>query len=105
MNISKQLEELIKKELTPVNVEQRYRELLDDIYPEVKIGYSTFLASDIVEKLSPTDFRCGVADYSGTDETLIELGGEYYDTAEVERFCEEQEAKEQIEEELKEATK
>lgn len=47
----------------PRNYEQEYRDLLDEIYPEVKIGYLTFSPSRIVEELDPTAFRCGVADF------------------------------------------
>lgn len=105
MNITKQLEETIKSTLDPVDVEQRFRDLLDETYPAVKIGYGTYMPSEIVEKLSPTDFRCGVADFSGTEETLIEVGGEYYDMDEVERLSDELEAKAQIEKELAEVKK
>lgn len=105
MNITKQLEETIKSTLDPVDVEQRFRDLLDETYPAVKIGYGTYMPSEIVERLSPTDFRCGLADFSGTDDSLIEIGGEYYDTCEVERLSEELEAKEQIEKEIEEAKK
>lgn len=105
MNISKKLEEKIKANLEPVDVEQRFRDLLDETYSAVKIGYGTYMPSEIVEKLSPTDFRCGVADYSGTDETLIEVAGEYYDMFQIVRLSEEEEAKEQIEKELAEVKK
>lgn len=87
---TKQIEELIEKrvkeELDPIDVEQRYRELLDDCYPEVKIGHATYSPSKIVEELSPTDFRCGVADMTGTDEQLTEIDGEYYNTDEVDEI-------------------
>jgi hypothetical protein len=82
------IKEAIKKELDPIDVEQRYRDLLDEVYPEVKIGYATYSPSQIVEELSPTDFRVGVADYTGTEENLTEVDGEYYDTSEVDEITE-----------------
>lgn len=99
---TKQIEELIEKrvkeELDPIDVEQRYRELLDECYPEVKIGYATYSPSKIVEELSPTDFRCGVADMTGTDEQLTEVAGDYYDTDEVAKIREEVESENEVEE-------
>lgn len=85
--------EAVKSELEPIDAEQRYRDLLDEIYPEVKIGYATYSPSQIVEELSPTDFRVGVADYTGTEESLEEIDGEYYDKDKVD------EIRERIEEE------
>ena len=83
----------IKYELDPIDTEQRYRDMLDECYPEVKIGCSRFLASKVVEELSPTDFRCGVADYIDslvTDREISdEIDGEYYDYREVGEIMEE----------------
>lgn len=79
-SLDQKVAEAVKKELKPIDVEQAYRDLLDQIYPAVKIGHSTYSVSRIVEELSPTDFRVGVADYTGTEESLTEIDGEYYDT-------------------------
>ena len=43
--------------------EEEYDETLDDIYPEYKIGYSTFYASDILKKMDPTAYRIGKQEY------------------------------------------
>jgi hypothetical protein len=93
----------IKAELTPVDLEQRYREMLDDCYPEVKIGYGRYLPSKIIEELSPTDFRCGVVDYTDSlvsDFSISdEIDGEHYDYEEVGEIIAEVEDEEEAEEE------
>jgi hypothetical protein len=93
----------IKAELTPVDLEQRYRDTLDEIYPEVKIGCARYWPSKIVEELSPTDFRCGVVDYADSlvsDRTISdEIDGEHYDYEEVGEIIAEVEDEEEAEEE------
>lgn len=88
----------IKAELTPIDLEERYREMLDECYPEVKIGYATYSPSKIVEELSPTDFRCGVVDYTDSlvsdNEISDEIDGEHYDYREVGEIIEEVESEE-----------
>jgi hypothetical protein len=83
--------------------------MLDEIYPAVKIGYSSYMPSEIVEKLSPTDFRCGVADYISSEDALVEIDGKYYDADDIERLAErvadEEEARKQIEKEIEEVKK
>lgn len=51
-----------------------YREFLDEIYPEVVLGYAHFSPSEIIENLSPTDYRIGKVDYEG--EYFYEVMGE-----------------------------
>lgn len=43
--------------------ESQYKDLLNEIYPEIKLGYLTFSPADIIEELDPTAFRCGYNDY------------------------------------------
>lgn len=42
---------------------EMYDEFLDEIYGEIKIGYLTFNASDIVKELDPIAYRVGFSDY------------------------------------------
>lgn len=51
-----------------MTAEEKYRDLLNECYPEVQIGYLTFLPSRIVEELDPIAFRCGVADSELEDD-------------------------------------
>ena len=48
--------------------EQKMRYMLDECYPEVKIGNLTFSPSRIVEELDPTAFRCMVSDNEDEEE-------------------------------------
>lgn len=51
-----------------------YREFLDEIYPEVELGYSHFSPSEIIENLDPITYRVGKSDYES--EYFYEVMGE-----------------------------
>ena len=72
--------------MKPIDVEQYTADLLDEVYPEVKIGYLTFRPSDIVKELDPVAFRCMVADEFSNllEEQAGEINGELYYKNEVE---------------------
>ena len=53
-----ELEEAVRNE-----VEMSYDEILDESYEAVKIGRCTFNASDILKKLDPIAYNCGIDDY------------------------------------------
>ena len=42
---------------------ERFDEMLNDVYGEVKIGYSSFLPSDILRDLEPISYRVGFSDF------------------------------------------
>lgn len=50
------------------DVAEQYRELLDEIYPEIKFGDLTYSPSRVLESVDPTAFRQGVLDYTDTLE-------------------------------------
>jgi len=84
-------EQRIKNELEPVNLEQLYRDVLDES-GMVAVGGLFFTPSDIVEKLDPTAFRCGVSDYADSlinDTITDEIDGQYYDLREAEDIVDE----------------
>lgn len=43
--------------------ENRYENLLNEIYPELTIGYSTFEPGKVMREMSLLDFRMGMLDY------------------------------------------
>jgi len=51
-----------------MTAEDKYREMLDECYPVVKIGCLEFSPSRIVEEIDPIAFRCGVADSEYEDD-------------------------------------
>lgn len=94
MKIRPLAEQRIKDELTPINLEELYRELLDES-GAVEVGGLSFMPSDIIEKLDPVAFRCGVNDYADSlinDTITDEIDGEYYDLREVQDIVDEVEA-------------
>jgi hypothetical protein len=90
--IQKKLEERVRAELEPVDVEQIYRDMLDESGPEVHVAGLSFMPSRVVEELDPVAFRCGVCDYvdSLVGESLSdEIDGNHYNLEEVNEILEE----------------
>jgi len=50
---------------------ERYDQMLDEVYPEVTLGYSSFLASAVLKEMDPIAYRVGFGEYT---ETLAEDG-------------------------------
>lgn len=74
------LENKILETLSPIDVEEAYREMLDDCYETVEVGGLSFCPSRVVEELDPTAFRCGMSDYADSmSDQWIEVCGDYYD--------------------------
>lgn len=95
MTIKEKAEKRIVAELEPVDLEQLYRDMLDEYEPEVRVGGLSFCASRIVEELDPVAFRCGVCDYADSlvNESITEeIEGNHYDLKEAEEIVEEVEA-------------
>lgn len=91
MKLKAKAEQRIKDELTPINLEELYRDVLDES-GSVEVGGLSFMPSDIIEKLDPVAFRCGVNDYADSliNETITdEIDGEYYDLREAQDIVDE----------------
>lgn len=88
------LAERVKAELTPVDMEQRLRDYLDECYDFSIIGppFSHMIPSRVLEECDPVAFRCGVADIDHESENVEEVGGELYDRDEVQAIRDEIEA-------------
>jgi hypothetical protein len=85
-HIEAELEKRVKEDLKPIDLEELYRDMLDECEPVVKVAGLSFTPSRIIEELDPTAFRCGVSDYADSliGETLSEeIDGEYYNLDEV----------------------
>ena len=46
---------------------EQYDAMIDEVYPEVKIGACVFLASDILKALDPITYEVGKDDWEGLD--------------------------------------
>lgn len=43
--------------------QDKYDDILDEVYGEFKIGSIVFLASEVLKELDPIAYRCGFVDY------------------------------------------
>jgi len=92
MTIKEKAEKRIAEELDPVDLEQLYRDMLDECEPEVRVAGLSFCASRIVEELDPVAFRCGVNDYADglvNDSITEEINGNHYDLREAQDIVDE----------------
>jgi hypothetical protein len=78
----------IKENLKPVDVDEKYREFIDECEPVVKVAGISFTPSRILEELDPTAFNCGVSNFSDTAD-LEEIEGDYYESGDVSELIEE----------------
>lgn len=75
------MEHLVKEQGEEVDTAELYRDLLDEIYPAVKIGELEYSASHVLETVDPVAFNMGANEYADSevqDGRLIELNGKYY---------------------------
>ena len=105
-HIEAELEKRVKEELKPIDLEELYRDMIDECEPVVKVGGLSFTPSRIIEELDPIAFSCGVNDYADSliGETISEemIDGEYYNLDEVNDIRDEIESELDEEEEEKE---
>ncbi|AQT68785.1 hypothetical protein STSP2_01958 [Anaerohalosphaera lusitana] len=83
------IESLIENNCEPINEEEAYSELLDEIYGEVQFDGIVFYPSDIIRELDPVAFRCGCNDYLAAEESdgqLYEVNGRYYRLYDIEEM-------------------
>jgi hypothetical protein len=52
-------------------IKESFIDLLNEIYPEVKIGYSTFTPAEILECCDPIAFSIGVIEH---EDYMLERG-------------------------------
>ena len=108
-HIEAELEKRVKEELKPIDLEELYRDMIDECEPVVKVGGLSFTPSRIIEELDPIAFSCGVNDYADSliGETISEemIDGEYYKLDEVNDIRDEIESELDEEEETEEANK
>jgi hypothetical protein len=100
MNTLEKAEKRIKEELTPIDQEELYKNMLDDGYGDIEVCGMTFSSRRILEELDPTAYRCGMNDYIDSimkDGEYYELDDELYDKDEAEAIIEEEEEKEEEE--------
>ena len=95
------VDSLIETRLEPVDGEELFEELLDECYPEVKVGCCTWSAGYLMKEMDPVAFRCGVSEelYSqAEDGCLYEHKGDFYQITDIEELIEDLEQEAQLKE-------
>lgn len=87
--------ELVREELTAIDVEASFDDMLDECYSFDSVGgpFAWMTPSRVLREMDPTAHRCGVADHAD-GQGWTEIGGDYYDTNEVDAI------KERVDEEM-----
>ena len=57
-----------------LEIKESFIDLLNDVYPDVKIGYSTFTAAEILECCDPVAFSIGLIEH---EDYLAEMENEW----------------------------
>jgi hypothetical protein len=63
--------------MTERQARESYDEMLDECYPEVQLGYSTFSPSDVLRTMDPTCYEMGFTEYvdnAAEDESFLVEG-------------------------------
>jgi hypothetical protein len=75
------IDHIVETEGEKVDIEELYRELLDEIYKPVRFGELEYCSSTVLEMVDHTAFRIGCnenADSLVEDGQLVCLNGNYY---------------------------
>jgi hypothetical protein len=75
------MEHLVRTEGEEVDIDELYREVLDELYPPIQFGDLEYSPSTVLEAVDPVAFNMGVqenADSEIQDAWLIELDGKCY---------------------------
>ena len=91
--IEKRLEARVAEELTAIDTETLYDEMLDECYSFESVGgpFAGMSPSRVLAEVDPVAYRCGKnywEDGASRDD-WEEIGGEYYDRREVEELRDE----------------
>lgn len=92
--IENKIEEKVKAELTPFDVDSAFADMLDELYSFDSVGepFEGLLPSRVLKECDETAFRCGVNDYADSlckDGRIEEIAGDYYDADEVQTIRDE----------------
>lgn len=91
--------ERVKDELTALDVEAQYRDMLDDCYSFESVGgiFAGMSPARVLEEVDPVAYRCGMGDYQDSlsrDGDYEEIDEQLYDAKEVQAIRDEIEGEE-----------
>jgi hypothetical protein len=75
------MDHIVETEGETVDIEELYRDLLDEIYEPIKFGELEYSPAMVLESVDPTAFRMGANEYADSeieDGRLIYCDGSYY---------------------------
>ena len=89
-DIIQELHDKVKEDLTELDVDSMYDDMLDECYDFAKIGgpFSHMLASKVLSECDPVAYRCGFTDWLD-GERFYEVGDSYYYGTDLERVKDE----------------
>ena len=93
--IEKEIEQRVIGELTPVDTEQAYNDMLDECYSFKSVGgiFACMEPHRVLEVMDPIAYRCGKNDYGDSLwEEYEEVNESFYDKREVQDIRDEVEA-------------
>jgi len=77
--IKKALREDIIEEISEYDLDQRYKDMLDEVYGDAEIAGMKYATSRALEELDPTAYRVGFSDWLDGEDDIIEgSDGKYY---------------------------
>lgn len=102
--IEKLVIERVEEELDRIDMQDRYDDMLDEIYSFDSVGgrFKHMLPSRVLNKCDEVAYRCGFNDFIDCEErnnSIEEVNDNYYDKYDVERIRDEVKAEVESEEE------
>lgn len=88
MELTKEQEQYVQENCSTVDLEEMYKEMLDECCGPIHIGMLEYSASEVLKEVDPTAYRCGMNDHE-YHLGLVEIEGEYYMFEDVEEALEE----------------
>ena len=86
------LEHLVRENLTPINVEEEFEELMRERYPEtVSVGWLTLDTVTTIRNSDPISWRCACNDWADSEEQADQIisldnGSTYYRSRDIEDY-------------------
>lgn len=89
------IKSILESELTPVDMEDAFDEFVRQCYPEeVKVGWMTFDAVDLMKSQDPISWRVALSDWESEqsqEESIVSFdgGANYYNISDIENLLSE----------------
>ena len=83
---------LSESDISTIDLDEAYDQMLDECYEEIKMGYNTWAPSDVLKNMSPGDYELGKGEYLHSlldDEQALEINGKYYWEHDISKMVEE----------------